>query len=294
MRRPSGLGNNLFVLPALLFIVFIMIYPLGYNFYLSFRDVTIGNYLAGDAPFVGLKNYIELVKQPAFIHALVVSALFTSGSLVFQFSIGFALAVFFSRPFPGSGIMRAFIMLGWMIPLVVSANVWRWMLAGDYSVINVALRGLGLIQESPYWLSQPSTALLGVVTANIWVGVPFNMVLLLAGLQGIPKVLYEAAKVDGCGPWQQFWHITLPQIRPVALVTLLLGFIYTFKVFDLIFVMTSGGPVNATTVLPIHVYKLTFDFLRFSDGAAAASMLLLISLCLTAGYLWLIRREETA
>src|SRR4029453_11214173 len=135
--------------------------------------------------------------------------------------------------------------------------------------------GLGLLQGPRFWLTDPNTALLGTIVANIWVGVPFNMVLLLPGLQSISASLYEAASIDGASGWQSFRYVTLPLMRPVALSVLLLGIIYTFKVFDLVYVMTGGGPVDATTVLPIYTYLLSFSFFRFGEGAAAATILLL-------------------
>src|SRR5688500_1440571 len=155
-----------------------------------------------------------------------------------------------------------------MLPTVVSGSLFRWMLDGDFGVVNYALRELSLIDSNRYWLIDPDTALAGTILANIWVGIPFNMVLLLAGLQNIPVTLYEAASVDGANAWQRFRSLTLPLMRPVALSVLLLGIIYTFKVFDLVYVMTGGGPVDATNVLPIQTYKLSFTFFRFGEGAA--------------------------
>ena len=295
--RPAELrklSNYLFLAPAVIFIVLTMLYPLLYNLYLSFHDVTVGNFVAGTAPFVGLEKYGEIIADPTFRHSLLISLLFTAGSLVFQFAIGFALALFFNRSFPGSGTMRALMLLGWMLPIVVSGNIWRWMLEGDNGVVNFVLQGLGLLQTSPFWLTEPGTALIGTIIANIWIGIPFNMVLLLAGLQGISGTLYEAGDIDGTTAWQRFLYITWPMMRPVSLIVLLLGFIYTFKVFDLIFVMTGGGPVAATTTLPLYVYDLTFEFFRFGDGAAAATLLLLISLGVSVFYLWLSRHEEAA
>ena len=153
---------------------------------------------------------------------------------------------------------------------------------------------LSLIDRPRYWLIDPDTALAGTILANIWVGIPFNMVLLLAGLQGIPPTLYEAASVDGANAWQRFRSLTLPLMRPVSLSVLLLGLIYTFKVFDLIYVMTAGGPVDATTVLPIYTYQLTFEFFRFGEGAAAATLLLVGLIGVALAYLWWSRREEVA
>jgi multiple sugar transport system permease protein len=289
----SRVGDYLFVVPAMVFIVAILLYPLGYQLYMSVYGVTLGNFLVGNAPFVGLEQYQEVVTDSRFHHALWITLVFTVSCLVFQFTIGLALALFFNRAFPGGGIMRSLMLLGWMIPLVVSGNLWRWMLNGQYGVINL-LVNVGPLDLGRDWLTGPNTALIGVIVANIWVGIPFNMVLLLAGLQGIPLTLYEAARVDGANPVQRFFYITLPQLRPVMIIVLLLGFIYTFKVFDLIFVMTAGGPVSATEVLPIYIYDIFFEFFRFGQGAAASILVLVFPIILSVIYLRLLRREEAA
>jgi multiple sugar transport system permease protein len=295
--RPVGLrlrrqGGYLFLLPALAYIGLTMLYPVYSNLRMSLHDVNVGTFLSGDQPFVGLDNYRTMFDDPVFRKALGLSLVFTAASLAFQFTIGFALALFFNRPFPGNGLLRALILLAWMLPTVVSGSLFRWMLDGDYGVLNYALRSLSLQEQNRYWLLEPDTALAGTILANIWVGIPFNMVLLLAGLQSISPTLYEAASIDGAGAWERFRSLTLPLMRPVALSVLLLGLIYTFKVFDLIYVMTGGGPVDATTVLPIHTYKLSFSFFRFGEGAAASTLLLLGLLGVAVLYLWLSRREE--
>jgi multiple sugar transport system permease protein len=287
-------GGYLFVLPALAYIALTMLYPVAYNIRMSLEDVNIRTFLSGDAPFVGLANYRAVIHDPTFQHAIKISLIFTAGSLLFQFTIGFALALFFNRPFPGNGIIRSLFLLGWMLPTVVSGSIFRWTLDGDFGVINYALRKLSLIDQPRFWLIDPDTALAGTILANIWVGIPFNMLLLLAGLQGIPHTLYEAASVDGANAWQRFRSLTLPLMRPVSLSVLLLGIIYTFKVFDLIYVMTAGGPVDATTVLPIYAYQLTFEFFRFGQGAAAATLLLAGMIGVAIAYLWWTRREEVA
>lgn len=289
----TRVGDYLFVVPAIVFVVAILLYPLGYQLYLSIFNVTLGNFLAGNPPFAGLEQYREVATDSRFHHALWITLVFTVSCLVFQFTIGLALALFFNRAFPGGGIMRALMLLGWMIPLVVSGNLWRWMLDSQYGVINLLLN-VGPLDFGRDWLTGPNTALIGVILANIWVGIPFNMVLLLAGLQGIPLTLYDAARVDGANAVQRFFYITLPQLRPVIIIVLLLGFIYTFKVFDLIFVMTAGGPVSATEVLPIYIYDIFFEFFRFGQGAAASILVLVLPIILSVIYLRLLRREEAS
>lgn len=287
-------SNYLFVVPMLVFITVMLGYPIFANIQMSFYDVTVTTFRSGNAPFMGLNNYLKLLQDSAFLKSVGLSFVFTSTSILLQFSIGFALALFFNRPFPGNGFLRAMLLLAWLLPAVVVGNIFRWMLDGDYGVFNYFLQSLELMQEKQYWLLDPNTALLGTIIANAWVGIPFNLMLLLAGLQNIPQTLYEAASIDGANVNQRFWHITLPMMRPVALGILLLTFIYTFKVFDLIYIMTAGGPVDATTVLPIQIYRLNFAFFRFAEGAAAATLLLLGLFCLALGYARLIQREEAA
>ncbi|MFN2202634.1 MAG: carbohydrate ABC transporter permease [Caldilineaceae bacterium] len=290
--RSASLGQYLFLAPALLFMCLTMVYPVLYNLRMSVYDVNVSTFLSGTASFAGLDNYRTVISDPAFRNAFSLSVWFTLGSLVFQFTIGFALALLFNRSFPGNGVLRSLLLLGWMLPTVVAGSIFRWMFDGGNGIINFFLQSLGLLDTPRYWLIEPSTALIGTIIANIWVGIPFNMILLLPGLQSISPTLYEAASIDGATGWQSFRRVTLPLMRPVALSVLLLGFIYTFKVFDIVYVMTRGGPVDATTVLPIYVYQLAFSFFRFGDGAAAAVLLLLPLSIVAIGYLWLSQQEE--
>jgi multiple sugar transport system permease protein len=291
-RTRRRLSPYLFLLPAIAYMCVTMLYPIYSNVRMSVHDVTITTFLSNSQPLIWFDNYRTLLNDDAFWHAARLSITFTVGSLVFQFSIGFLLAQFFNKPFPGSNFFRSMILLGWLIPTVVSGSVFRWLLDGDYGVLNWFLLKTGMIDESRYWLIDPSTAMTGTIIANIWVGIPFNMLLILAGLQNIDPTLYEAASIDGANAWRRFWSITFPLMRPVSLSIILLGFIYTFKVFDLIYVMTKGGPVDATTVLPIYAYQLTFQFFKFGEGATGATLLLLGLLGVAFAYLWMSRREE--
>jgi multiple sugar transport system permease protein len=287
-------SNYLFVLPMLIYMIVLMGYPIIVNIQNSLYDLGVMTFRTGTAPYIGFGNYEELLHDAGFLNAVRLSIGFTSVSLAIQFIGGFALALFFNRPFPGNGILRSMLLLAWLLPAAVAGNLFRWMFDGDYGVFNYFLQSFGLLSEPRYWLFDPDTALLGVIIANAWVGIPFNMLLLLAGLQNISPTLYEAAVVDGATVPQRFFNITLPMMRPVALGVILLAFIYTFKVFDLIYVMTAGGPVDATTVLPIYTQRLNFTFFRFGEGAAAATLLLLGLLFLAIGYARLISREEAA
>lgn len=288
----SSFSAYLFVAPGILFLLFFMIFPIVYNFIISFQNVSIMN-LSGDHEFVGLKNYVKVVKDPLFGISLKHSIIFTVLSIMFQFGIGFAFALFFNLKFPGRNIMRSIMLLAWMMPVVITSTLFVWMLAGDYGVLNYFLHLFGLIDKPHFWLSEPNTALYGTVLANIWIGIPFNMIILLSGLQALPEHLYEAAKIDGAGRIRQFVHITMPLMKPTILILLMLGIIYTFKVFDLIFVMTGGGPLSASTVLPFYAYQLAFTTFEFSDGAAVSTIMFVILIAIAVIYLWMMRKEET-
>jgi multiple sugar transport system permease protein len=288
-RRRAG---YLFCLPGMAYLALFLAYPLFYNVWTSVHDVQLGSLLGGAEPFNGLANYRAVVDDPAFWHSVRLSLVFTLASLLFQFTIGFALALLFARPFPLNGLLRSLLLVAWLLPPVVSGTLFRWLLDAESGAYNALLKAAGLGTLSHDWLTDPSTSMAGVIFANVWVGVPFNMLLLLVGLHTIDPELYEAAAIDGAGAWQRFRRITLPLMRPVSVTVLLLGLIYTFKVFDIIFVMTGGGPVDATRVLSLYVYEVFFTFFRFGQGAAAGLLLLVVPLLVGAFYVRRLRREE--
>lgn len=290
--RPRGLGNYLFVAPAVLFLLIFMVYPVVFNVQISFRDLQASTLLSGDAPFVGLENYRTTLADPVFRETVRNTFVFVVGSLVFQVSIGLALALYYNQHARGLRYMRALYLIAWTIPIVVVGAVFRWLLDGRYGVVNWVLRSVGIMDEPVYWLTEPGSALAAVIFINVWIGIPFNMILLLAGLQGIPGELYEAASVDGASRLSTVLYITLPLLRPALLATLLLGMIYTFKVFDVIWITTQGGPINSTEVLSTLAYKLVFQQFQFGEGAAVLNFLFIVLFVVALGYLWITRGEE--
>lgn len=176
-------------------------------------------------------------------------------------------------------------MMPWMIPITITGLIFKFMFGTDVGILNYFLRGLGLISENIDWLTNTSTAMPAVIMANIWIGIPFNMILIATGLTTIPTELYESASIDGANKLQSFLRITVPLLKPTIESVLILGFIYTFKVFDLVYVMTSGGPVNSTQVLSTYSYKLSFEMFKYSKGSAAANVLFLILLLVSLFYL---------
>jgi multiple sugar transport system permease protein len=292
--RGRALTPYLFVLPAAVFLVALVLYPVLYNIQLSFRDVTARTLLSGAAPWVGFDNYREVVADPTFRKAVLDSIVFTVTSIVLQIGVGMALALLHQCEFPGSRTMRSLYLVAWAVPVVVSGAVFRWLLDGRFGVVNWALRSAGLSSGVTPWLAEPDTALAAVVLVNVWLGLPFTMVLLVAGLRGIPQELHDAASVDGAGAWRRFRHITVPLLRPALLAVLVLGLIYTFRGFDLIWVLTRGGPVDATQVLPTYAFELVFQQFRLGQGAAAMNVLFVALFVLSLVYLRTLRREDPA
>ncbi len=285
----------LFVLPAFLYMLYFVGYPIISNFILSFEDVTVRTLMDKQKTFVGLKNYIELFKMDnVLLLSLWNTVLFTVACLVFQFLIGFALALLFKKNFTMSKPMRGLLMMPWMIPITITGLIFKFMFGTDVGIINFFLRSLGLISNNIDWLTNADTAMTAVIIANIWIGIPFNMILISTGLTTIPKELYESAAIDGANRVKTFIKITLPLLRPTIESVLILGFIYTFKVYDLIYVMTSGGPVNSTQLLSTYSYKLSFELFKYSKGAAVANILFVVLFFVSLLYLKYVYVEEEA
>lgn len=288
-KKVEGFG---FILPGFLYVVLVLGYPLIYNFILSFKDTNVKNFAKGTSVFVGLQNYIELFQEPTFQLVLKNTFVFTIACLVVQFTIGFIFALFFSQKFTLSGPVRGLILVGYMMPMSVTAMLGKNMFGVSEGVINDLLMKISLLQQPIEWLVNGSTAMIAVIAVNCWVGIPFNMLLLTSGLTNISEDVYESAAIDGANKLQRFGYITLPLMKSSIMAVLMLGFIYTFKAFDLMFIMTSGGPLNATDVLGTYSYTLSFTKYEFSKGSAAAIVLFCCLFIIGLFYLKLISKED--
>jgi multiple sugar transport system permease protein len=297
-RRPrisrGGLGNYLFVVPAAVYLSALLVYPIAFNVVTSFQSLTTSNLMSGDAPWVGLDNYAAALGDPLFAKAVFNSVVFTATSVAGHLLLGLAFALYFWRPFPGSRTMRSLFLIAYAIPIVVVAQVFRWLLDGQSGLINALVEQVPGVVGPVYWLSDPSLALPAVICVNLWIGMPFTMTAVTGALATIPVELHEAAAIDGATRWRDFRHITWPLIRPTVLAVAILGVIFTFKLFDLIWVMTRGGPVNSTDVLPTIAYRLVFTQFEFGKGAAILNLVFLVLLVLSISYLAALRREEPA
>ncbi len=284
-----------FALPAVIYMLVFIGYPMVQNLILSIKNVDV--YTFGDSSkqaFVGLENYIGLFGGPSSIlpHAILNTLIFTAASILFQFIIGFGLALLFNKQFPGCSFFRGVTMISWLLPVTVAGLLFKFMFTSSGGIINQFLMQLNLISQPLEWLLNPRLAMAAIVVANIWIGIPFNMMLLITGLTTIPEEVYESANLDGANKLQTLFRITVPMIKPAIMSVLTLGFVYTFKVFDLVWVMTKGGPVNATELVSTYSYRLSFEEFQFSKGAAVSNILFLILLIVGFFYIRLIDDDE--
>lgn len=292
-QHREGITGLVFVFPAVAYMLITMVYPLLYNIVLSFKDLTVMTFKGNASKFIGFANYSQILADPEFHQAFVQTLWFTVACIVVQFTLGLLLAVFFNQKFRLAGPIRGMVLVAWMMPVAVTGLLFKYMLQTEGGVVNQILGILGLNTGEPIgWLIDPSMAMWGVIIANCWVGVPFNMLLLTTGMSNIPADVYESASIDGANTVQRFFHITIPLLKPAIMSVLMLGFIYTFKVFDLIYMMTKGGPLNATEVLSTYSYRHSFTLFNFSIGAAAAVILFLCLMCVGVFYLRLIQKDE--
>jgi arabinogalactan oligomer/maltooligosaccharide transport system permease protein len=294
-RRGRGYGSRnwyawAMVTPVVLVLVVLVLYPLARGLYLSLTDANeanvgrdIGvNHIPSTYKFVGLKNYVNVLSgnDGTFYGRLVWTLEWTAVGVFFHYTIGLGLAVLLNRPMRFRAAYRMMLILPWAVPAFVSAFAWRLILNGNAGPLDAVLVNLGL--PSVDWLGQPFTAKLSVIAVNVWLGVPFMMVALLGGLQAIPRELYEAAEVDGATPWQRFRNVTLPGLRPVSGTVVLLGVIWTFNQFPVIFLVTRGGPGGATNILVTQAFDEAFQGVQNYSAASTYGAIILSMLVVFA------------
>ncbi|GAB4513578.1 MAG: sugar ABC transporter permease [Anaerolineae bacterium] len=280
----------LLVLPSFLIVFVTLVYPLAYSIYITFHDMNLTRAALGPE-FVGLKNYDEVLHNREFWQAFLRTSYFVFYDIFLGMPLGLAIALLLNQNFRGRGLVRALILLPYVLPGTVNGLLWKWIYDADYGSLNALLNQLGLIEEYIPWLARPTLALHMLILANIWQGTPFAILLYLAGLQTIPRDLYEAATVDGASAWQSFRNITLPLLTPITLVMAVLKTIATFKIFDIVYVLTGGGPANSTQVVSYYIFNNSFKFLDIGTGAAMSYILTLIILVLVFIYYRLLSTE---
>src|SRR6202048_3606293 len=277
------------LLPTVVPLLLSLAYPFAKGVELSVTDAKVG--VPGS--FVGLHNFTTLAHDTIFQTAVWNTFVYTGVTAVFKLALGLWLALLLNRHFRGKALTRAFILLPFIIPTVLSTFAWKWMFDPTFSVINWSLYRVGLIHGRINWLSDPDLAMISVIMVNVWRGVPFYAISLLAGLQTINPQLQEAAAIDGARPWQRFWHVTWPLLLPVTMVVVLFSIIQTFADFQLVYVLTGGRSANATQLFATYAYQIGVGTGLLSEGAAISLAMFPVLLIVVIVQLLYIRRVET-
>jgi len=277
-----------FVAPAALVIILIVLIPLGRALWMSVFDIRLTR--PGVEPFVGLGNYLEQLTSGDFWAATGRALYFTVVSTALELGFGMGLALLMDQPLRWRWLLRTLVILPWALPTIVNALMWRWIDNAEYGALNALLTQTGVLHAYQPWLSDSDLAMWMVIIADVWKLTPLVAILLLAGLQSIDREVVEVARVDGAGPWQVFRHILLPLVTPVILILLVLRTMEAFKVFDLIWIMTHGGPANSTQTIAIYAYQTAYQAFDFGRGAALGYLIALVIMVLAAIYLRLLGR----
>jgi multiple sugar transport system permease protein len=281
-RTGSAPFGYLLVGPLVLWLVITIMLPLLYAVYVGFTDAGI---IGTEADFIGLENYVMVLGDAEFRSAFGRSLIWAVGGAVVQTVLAFATALALNQAFRGRRFARTWIILSWIIPTIVIAILWRWMLNASYGIVNFFVTTVGISETPIDFLGSPKWALPTVIMINAWRWFPFLALLILAGLQSIPGELYEAAKVDGANATQRFFNITMPQLQPVLYVVGLIGTLWAFQIFDVIWLLTQGGPSGATQTLPVMIYDRAFN--GFAMGEASAISVLLCAFLLIFSVLYI-------
>ena len=286
IRKKEKQTGWLLIIPALLILALVFIYPIGRAFILSFFTENLGTELK--PVFSGLSNYGRMFGDGRFWQSLWNTTIFTTISILLELLLGIIFALVLNQSFFGRGFARTSALIPWALPTAVMGLAWAWIFNDQYGVVNDILIRLGIIQEGITWLGEPTRAMLSLIIADVWKTTPFIALILLAGLQSIPQDLYEAHAIDGATPWQSFRQITLPLLTPQILISLLFRFAQSFGVFDLVQVMTGGGPAGATEMVSIYIYATVRRYLDFGYGAALVTitfLLLILAIAIVSFFL---------
>ncbi|WP_077532318.1 carbohydrate ABC transporter permease [Massiliimalia massiliensis] len=268
-EKRSGI---LMTLPAILVMIATVLYPIGWSLLLSFSDSA--SVFSGKFDFIGFDNYIKAIQSSDFQNALVNTLKFVACTIVLEIIVGFIVSLTLNSQPPGHKVFKLLYTLPLMIAPLVSGLQWRWMLTDQYGVVNNILSIFGV--KGPTWFANPTSAFAAIILANVWLAVPFCILVLVSALLSLPETLYEAGRLDGANLIQEFWYITLPQLKYTILTILVIRLADAFRVFDIVYVLTSGGPGNSTEVASTYIYTTSFTRLHFGVGAAASFMSLII------------------
>lgn len=291
INQREKLTGWLLLLPALFILGLVFIYPIARAFYLSWFTENLGTQL--EPVFSGLSNYQRMLGDGRFWQSLYNTSIFTVISVFLELFLGLGVALVLNKSFFGRGVVRTVAIIPWALPTAVMGLAWAWIFNDQYGVVNDILSRLNLIDTGINWLGTPSLAMAALIVADVWKTTPFISIILLAGLQSISQDLYEAHSMDGASPWQSFYQITLPLLMPQILIALLFRFAQSFGIFDLVQVMTGGGPAGSTETVSIYIYSTVMRYLDFGYGAALVVVTFLL-LVLAVGIISLMLKKVRA
>lgn len=286
-RRRSGM---IFLAPSLIVLAFVLVYPILQSILLSFKDVKVAEGLFG-GEWAGFSNYLRMFEDPIVKVGVFNTVYFTVIEVIAVVAISLAFALLISERKRGTGWLMVLLLVPWAIAPVANATIWKWIYHGNFGILNTALTQTGVLEKNVIWLGEPFLALNMMLIADIWKAVPFITLLLIAGLKGVSPIQFKAAAIDGAGRWQVFWSIVLPQLKHTLMIVVVLQTIWAMKVFDLIFILTKGGPADGTVTMNFYAYRTTFNFGEMGYGAAIANVLFLVMFLVALGYIRLMGRE---
>lgn len=276
-------ADYLYVAPALLAMAVVIAYPVYFTIYLSFFN-TPPDLSLDEKIFVGLGNYARVLAADSVQETTVNTLVWTVASTLFSFVLGFGAALALNREFPGRGLLRGILLVPYVISAVAAAYIWRWLMHSDFGVFGAITMALGLTDRPINFLDNTATVLPALILVNVWKEFPFAMIMMLAGLQTVPDQLLRAARIDGAGTWHRFWHVTVPHLQNVSVVTILLLTVANLNGFTIPYIMTGGGPAGASEIWITQIYQIAFGRIRF--GLASAYSVILFIIMMTLGYFY--------
>lgn len=279
--------------PAIAVLLVVFAYPIARSIWLGFFAQNLGTEL--QPVFIGLSNYVRILGDQHFWQTFWITLRFTVLSVALELILGLGIALVLNRAFQGRGVVRTIAILPWALPTALIALGWTWIFNDQYGIANDILLRLGLVETGINWLGEPLTATVALIVADVWKTTPFISILLLAGLQSIPQDLYEAYTIEGASPWQSFWHITLPLLMPQVVIAVLFRFAQAFGIFDLMQVMTGGGPGGATEVVALYIYANAMRYLDFGYASAliVVTFMLLVGVIALCSFIISRSRKQT-
>ncbi len=278
-----------FLFPALALLLSFMLYPIAYVFMMSmYKTNRIGDLVK----FVGFSNFTHLLRSGEFMATVLRTMIWTGLAVLAKTVLGMGIALLLKQEFFGRKLARTLVILPWASSIPISVMIWKWTLNNDFGLLNHSLRALGIWDAPPIWLAYPLPAFFSTLAVDIWLGIPFMTLVFLAGMQAIPKRLFEAAVVEGADAWQRFRYVTLPCLKPVLLIATLLSVLWTFNDFNVIYILTRGGPAGKTEILITYIYRTAFEYLDFGAAGAIAVITFLVLLAVSMVYAWYYFKTE--